>query len=587
MRLRGLLAGLAALAGGLVPTTPALAAPVPYFYMDDVSTNEDEGCLDIIVRRVGSNGRPSTMRVILRNGTAKSGTDFVGSTFDIVFPASVSFVTKCAQLIDDPWKEPIENFTGVIRPVSNAKLYDDGTGFFRIADSDTGTVAEPPPPPPPPPPVLTQTCPDGSIIPVTSTCPGTAPTTKTCPDGSVIPVANTCPVAPPPPTQTCWDGTVILATAQCPPEPPPPPPPPPPPDPDPPAPPPDVPSPTLQGVPSIASNFDRLPLLQTLSAANSVTASAAPDPVGAFRFTCRPGQLLRDDPIVRPGQPGTSHGHQFFGNLSVNAHSTYETMRTTGESSCNNKLNRSGYWMPWLQDDTHVYMPQSMLVYYKRRPPNDPKCSLTSGDPQAEGNCIALPRGLRFLFGYDMVTGKPSSGGLYFTCNPGATVGSPSGAHQPNIPAVMVYCPSGARLGAVVKAPDCWNGLHLDSANHRDHMAHSDIIGGYRRCPTTHTYVVAGFTLQAIWDISPEMKAAATAGKLRFSSDDSVPTAPKGTTFHSDWFGAWDDPTKFIWEEDPNGCIGGWKNCSSAVLGQGQMIKDTAVRPTVYRVPIP
>ena len=40
--------------------------------------------------------------------------------------------------------------------------------------------------------------------------------------------------------------------------------------------------------------------------------SAAPDVVGAFRFVCTAGQVLKDDPIVYPGQPGKSHVHQFY-----------------------------------------------------------------------------------------------------------------------------------------------------------------------------------------------------------------------------------------------------------------------------------
>ena len=56
-----------------------------------------------------------------------------------------------------------------------------------------------------------------------------------------------------------------------------------------------------------------------------VPASAAPDFLGAFRFICNPGQVLPDDPIVYPGQPGASHLHQFYGNTGANAFSTYST----------------------------------------------------------------------------------------------------------------------------------------------------------------------------------------------------------------------------------------------------------------------
>jgi hypothetical protein len=39
----------------------------------------------------------------------------------------------------------------------------------------------------------TKTCPDGSVILSTQTCPTTTTSTKTCPDGSVIPSTDTCP----------------------------------------------------------------------------------------------------------------------------------------------------------------------------------------------------------------------------------------------------------------------------------------------------------------------------------------------------------------------------------------------------------
>lgn len=79
------------------------------------------------------------------------------------------------------------------------------------------------------PPEATQTCPNGSVIPVSVTCPPTdvqscpdgttiaineiCPTpTMTCPDGSVVIEGQVCPIA----TQTCPDGTVISSSDTCP-----------------------------------------------------------------------------------------------------------------------------------------------------------------------------------------------------------------------------------------------------------------------------------------------------------------------------------------------------------------------------------
>ena len=102
------------------------------------------------------------------------------------------------------------------------------------------------------------------------------------------------------------------------------------------------PSPALSGALAIASEFD---IYSELTSA-PIPASAAPDVVGAFRFVCTAGQLLKDDPIVYPGQPGKSHLHQFYGNTGANASSTYSSLRKSGQSTCMSPLNRSAYWMP-------------------------------------------------------------------------------------------------------------------------------------------------------------------------------------------------------------------------------------------------
>ena len=119
----------------------------------------------------------------------------------------------------------------------------------------------------------------------------------------------------------------------------------------------------------IGSNFDIRSQLESVA----VPPSAAPDVVGAFRFICQAAQLLYDDPIVYPGQPGKSHLHQFYGNTGANAYSTYRSLRTSGDSTCMGILNRSGYWMPAMLDGKgNVVRPGGVSIYYKRRPVSDP-----------------------------------------------------------------------------------------------------------------------------------------------------------------------------------------------------------------------
>ena len=327
----------------------------------------------------------------------------------------------------------------------------------------------------------------------------------------------------------------------------------------------------------IPSNFDIYSELVN----TPIPASMAPDIVGAFRFTCTAGQIIKDDPIVYPGQPGKSHLHQFFGNTAADANSTYQSLRTTGQSTCKSPLNRSAYWMPAMLDGKgNVVRPDHVTIYYKNYPKSSPRCQGLEGE--GEGYCTPLPNGLRFIFGYDMLTGKTRTGSLYFNCaGPTATSG-----HYADIPTALANCPvgEGNRVGAVIKAPACWDGKNLDSPNHRDHIGYMVPISGKYRCPTTHPRLIPAFTMQVWWNVLAEDDP-----KLwRLSSDDMHPELPRGSTFHADWFGAWDNTIMAMWQDN---CIDKMLNCSAGDLGNGKMMKLAAgqsfTTPAPRLVPVP
>jgi hypothetical protein len=327
---------------------------------------------------------------------------------------------------------------------------------------------------------------------------------------------------------------------------------------------------TLEGEAPVASNGDFNLALQSMSGTGAIPPSAAPDNVGAFRFICTAGQVLPDDPIVYPGQPGKSHLHQFYGNTGADAYSTYDSLRKTGQSTCNSGVdvpaNRSAYWMPAMLDAAgNVVKPDYVTVYYKRRPSSDPKCQGLRTAFGAEGKCIPLPNALRFIFGYDMLTGKAPTGYLWFNCDgPTAAPG-----HYSNLPQVLAHCPvnQGNRVGAVIEAPRCWDGKNLDSPNHRDHVGYWAYDGntGQPSCPATHPYVIPEFLLGA-WYPS-------TAG-MHLSCDSMVPNKPAGTCFHADYFEGWDPTVKAMWTDN---CINKMLNCSAGDLGNGRQLKGAAI----------
>ena len=325
----------------------------------------------------------------------------------------------------------------------------------------------------------------------------------------------------------------------------------------------------LPSLPSVTSNFDVNAELVT----TAIPPSGVPDVVGAFRFICNAGQISYDDPIVYPGQPGKSHLHQFFGNTAANANSTYESLRTIGESTCG-KINRSAYWIPAMMNGKgKVVRPDYVTIYYKRRPKSDRIVSDVT-HPQYMGQARDLPRGMRYVFGYNMLAmANQQPGAFWFNCD-GPTAVS---GHYPDIVAAAAKCPAGNKLGALINAPDCWNGKDLDSPDHRSHMAYASYGSwGYLKCPATHPYVVPQFTLGAWYTVDADLDRSGTWDGSRptwhLSSDVMPGMAMRkpGTTLHSDWFGAWDDGVLKMWHD---ACIDKLLNCSGGDLGNGLRMK--------------
>lgn len=402
-------------------------------------------------------------------------------------------------------------------------------------------------------------CPNGVIVPKNKPCPTPTPVPVPTPTPTPVPTPTPTPVPTPTPTPvpTPTPTPVPVPTPTPTPGP--------------------TPTPPTGPLPVIISNFPTDPLLIN----EPPPPAPSPGDPGAFRVICGPAHLGYDDPVVYFGQPGRSHLHQFYGNTGVNANSTYESLRTTGDSTCGNKLNRSGYWIPAMLNGLgQVVRPDYISLYYKRMPANDPRCNWAT-HPQGMGKaCVGIPRGLRFIAGYDMLAMRdPQPGMFWFNCDgPGAVSG-----HLPNIPVAAAGCPLGARLGAVIVAPDCWDGVNLDSPNHRSHLAYSSYSPGYQRCPDSHPNVIPQLQ-SGIWYTVDNTKAG-----WHFSSDvmPGMPTQVGGTSFHWDYFEAWDDSIRNMWETF---CINGLLNCAGGNLGAGKaMIQYPAFQWSVSPrlVPVP
>lgn len=264
---------------------------------------------------------------------------------------------------------------------------------------------------------------------------------------------------------------------------------------------------------------------------------AGSDGTGAFRTNCGYSHMLYDDPLVFPNKPGAAHLHAFFGNTDVDAYSTQDSVRNSGNSTCRGGIaNRSSYWVPALIDAAgKPVKPNSMDVYYK-----------SGYNGIAAANIKPFPSGLRVIAG----SAKSSSAQTraYWGCH----------ANYIGHPGSIPQCKTGDQLVMVVEFPQCWDGVNLDSADHVSHMAYPS----NNRCPSTHPVAIPAITFNVLYPVR-DVKG------WRLSSDMYDASLPGGFSAHADWFEGWDPKVS---EAFVKNCINPAVDCHSHLLGDGRTI---------------
>ncbi|MGX6603473.1 DUF1996 domain-containing protein [Micromonosporaceae bacterium Da 78-11] len=171
--------------------------------------------------------------------------------------------------------------------------------------------------------------------------------------------------------------------------------------------------------------------------------------VPEFNAGCTVSHHLNDDPIIFPGMPGASHAHTFLGNTSTNASSTNASLLGHTVTTCTPAEDLSAYWIPSLLQNGAVIDPAGVTVYYGSR----------LADPS---RTQPFPPGFRMIAG-DAKLQVPSSGNQFWCAGPGGQTGRSADGNWP-------ICAPTANLTYQLVFPDCWDGVHLDSPNHKDHI---------------------------------------------------------------------------------------------------------------------
>jgi hypothetical protein len=225
----------------------------------------------------------------------------------------------------------------------------------------------------------------------------------------------------------------------------------------------------------------------------SLTSSVARAGTGWINV-CPFDHRSMDDPIVYPRKPGATHLHDFFGNKSTDAFSTYHSL-LRHRTGCDMNGDRAAYWAPALKSGGRYRRPSSVRIYYR-------------------ANTVPLddirpyPRGLEIVAGDAHATRRQSTRYVSWGC----------GEKEYDHP---IDC-GNSDLVAHVKFPSCWDGERKDSRNHKRHMAYPKDDA---TCPRSHPIPVPRLILRIAWRVSDSRH-------IRLSSGPYY-------TLHGDFYNAW------------------------------------------------
>jgi hypothetical protein len=284
-----------------------------------------------------------------------------------------------------------------------------------------------------------------------------------------------------------------------------------------------------------------------VQAANVADISQVPisSDVGAFREACNFSHMSFDDPIVYPGKSGVSHLHTFFGNSGADANSTATSIATTGGSTCaGGTLNRSGYWIPSMIDtkDGSPVIPAASLIYYK-----------TGYLGVRPVDVKPVPAGLRMIAGNAQGATELPALVAEFACVGTVVTNSAWTAHIP-------ACPAGSELVMSLNFPQCWDGVNLDSPDHKSHMAYA-----WNGCPSDHPVALPAISYEIHYTVTDPSQSA----RWRFSSDNYSSSLPGGYSAHGDYFMGWDAATMSTFVTK---CLNLQLDCHAYLLGDGRTL---------------
>lgn len=309
---------------------------------------------------------------------------------------------------------------------------------------------------------------------------------------------------------------------------------------------------------------------------------------GILRINCDFAHSSYDDPIVFPDQDNAAHLHRFYGNMLLDETSTLESLFTTGQSSCQgDELNRSAYWIPALLAPSYNQQTGARLLDDNGDPAWQVVSAVVGNDDVAHEifyysagvddleSIQPIPLGLKMIAGNGaaMPGMEQDTSIVRWHCQSWES----SDATNPRWSTSIPECQAPDRLRMDVFFPSCWDGVNLDSDDHKSHLAYPITTNdGMTMCPTEHPEPIIRVSFHYAFGVTPDVYDPVTQSSRgwRIASDiyDVNQATPGGMSLHGDWFNAW-HPEALQAVLDV--CIKGELDCHDGNLANGYRLSGT------------
>ncbi|MFK8080805.1 MAG: DUF1996 domain-containing protein [Granulosicoccus sp.] len=318
---------------------------------------------------------------------------------------------------------------------------------------------------------------------------------------------------------------------------------------------------------------------------------------GIIRINCDFAHSSYNDPIVFPNQENAAHLHRFYGNTLVDHTTTLESLYTTGDSSCQgNTLNRSAYWIPALLAPQYDAVTGERVIDEQGEPAWHAVPAVVGNDDVAHevfyysagvdnlNDILPAPAGLRIIAGNHMT--MPGSEQDVSIARWHCQSWESDDANNPQFSADIPQCIAPDRLRMDLFFPSCWNGVDLDSPDHKSHLTYpvKDDSTKETSCPDSHPVAIVRPSYHYAFGVKPEFYDPQTRSSKgwRLASDmyEVNGTVAGGLSLHGDWFNGWHPE---IMQTLLTGCIQNGLDCHDGNLSIGYRISGT--RPGNQLVP--